>query len=139
LLYFHRRAWERVNGEDLLRHLLEQTAPPAATPGESPATVLFIDLAGFTPLTVAMGDTAAAEVLRRFAAMVRTSAARTGGRIVKQIGDAFMLTFVQPGARSGSGWRSPRRRAKSHSSPRYTSERTRALCCSGRATMWEAR
>jgi len=103
LLYFHRRAWERVNGEDLLRHLLEQTAPPAATPGESAATVLFIDLAGFTPLTVAMGDTAAAEVLRRFAAMVRTSAARTGGRIVKQIGDAFMLTFVQPGAAIGFG------------------------------------
>jgi len=103
LLYFHRRAWERVNGEDLLRHLLEETAPPASAPGESTATVLFIDLAGFTPLTVAMGDTAAAEVLRRFAAMVRASAARTGGRIVKQIGDAFMLTFVQPGAAIGFG------------------------------------
>jgi len=103
LLYFHRRAWERVNGEDLLRHLVEETAPPATTPGESAATVLFIDLAGFTPLTVAMGDTAAAEVLRRFAAMVRASAARTGGRIVKQIGDAFMLTFVQPAAAIGFG------------------------------------
>ena len=97
VLYFHRRAWERVNGEDLLRHLMEETTPSAVTPGESIATVMFIDLAGFTPLTVAMGDTAAADVLRRFAAIVRDSAGRNGGRIVKQIGDAFMLTFTQPG------------------------------------------
>jgi class 3 adenylate cyclase/YHS domain-containing protein len=96
VLYFHRRAWERANGEDLLRHLMEETTPPSVTPGESVATVLFIDLAGFTPLTVAMGDAAAADVLHRFAAMVRDSAGRTGGRIVKQIGDAFMLTFTQP-------------------------------------------
>ena len=59
------------------------------------ATVLFIDLAGFTPLTVAMGNETAAEVLSRFAAMVRASASDMGGRIVKQIGDAFMLTFTR--------------------------------------------
>jgi adenylate cyclase len=96
LLYFHRRAWARVNGEDLLRHVLEETAPPSATPGESLATVLFIDLAGFTPMTVAMGDAAAADVLRRFAAMVRDCTATHRGRIIKQIGDAFMLTFTRP-------------------------------------------
>jgi len=96
VLYFHRRAWARVNGEDLLRHVMEETAPPAATPGESLATVLFIDLAGFTPMTVAMGDAAAADVLRRFAAMVRDCTATHGGRIFKQIGDAFMITFGRP-------------------------------------------
>ena len=95
VLYFHRRAWQRVNGEDLLRHLMEETTPPPPTPGEATATVLFIDLAGFTPLTVAMGNETAAEVLSRFAAMVRTSASDMGGRIVKQIGDAFMLTFTR--------------------------------------------
>jgi class 3 adenylate cyclase/YHS domain-containing protein len=95
ILYFHRRAWERVNGEDLLRHVMEDYTTRTATPGESVATVLFIDLAGFTPLTVAMGDAAAAEVLARFGAMVRASAGENGGRIVKQIGDAFMLTFTQ--------------------------------------------
>lgn len=95
VLYFHRRAWQRVNGEDLLRHLMEETTPSTPTPGETTATVLFIDLAGFTPLTVAMGDTTAAEVLSRFAAMVRASASAIGGRIVKQIGDAFMLTFTR--------------------------------------------
>jgi class 3 adenylate cyclase len=96
VLYFHRRAWLRVNGQDLLRHLVEETTPSPSTPGESTATVMFIDLAGFTPLTVAMGDEAAADVLRRFAAMVRASADANGGRIVKQIGDAFMLVFTQP-------------------------------------------
>ena len=94
--YFHRRAWERANREDLLRHLMEQTTPPSSTPGESDATVMFVDLAGFTPLTVAMGDTGAADVLRRFASMVRAAAARHAGRIIKQIGDAFMLTFLDP-------------------------------------------
>jgi adenylate cyclase len=96
VLYFHRRAWERVNSEDLLRHLLEDSTPPAANPGESTATVMFIDLAGFTPLTVAMGDQGAAEVLRRFGAIVRSTAAAHGGRIIKQIGDAFMLQFTDP-------------------------------------------
>lgn len=103
VLYFHRRAWERVNGEDLLRHLMEETTPPTAGPGESVATVVFIDLAGFTPLTVAMGDVAAAAVLRRFAAMVRASAGGKQGRIVKQIGDAFMLTFAKPADAVGFG------------------------------------
>jgi class 3 adenylate cyclase len=97
VIYFHRRAWLRVNGEDLLRHLMEETTPSTPTPGETVATVLFIDLAGFTSLTVAMGDAAAADVLRRFGSMVRASAGENSGRIVKQIGDAFMLTFTQAG------------------------------------------
>ena len=97
VLYFHRRAWQRVNAEDLLRHLMEETTPSTPTPGETVATVLFIDLAGFTPLTVAMGDAAAADVLGRFGAMVRASASQHHGRIVKQIGDAYMLTFTQAG------------------------------------------
>jgi class 3 adenylate cyclase len=39
---------------------------------------------------------AAAEVLRRFSATVRSSATEHAGRILKQIGDAFMLMFTQP-------------------------------------------
>ena len=97
VVYFHRRAWQRVNGEDLLRHVMESEAPPTPTPGELVVTVLFIDLAGYTPLTLAMGDAIAADVLRRFAAVVRAGASTMGGRIVKQIGDAFMLTFVDAG------------------------------------------
>ena len=97
LLYFHRRAYQRANREDMLRHLAEDTGPPATTPGEESASVLFVDLASFTPLTATMGDHVAADVLGRFSATVRGSATRHNGRIVKQIGDAFMLTFDQPG------------------------------------------
>jgi len=58
--------------------------------------VLFVDLASFTSLTATMGDQTAADVLRRFSNTVRTKAIRHRGRIVKQIGDAFMLMFTQP-------------------------------------------
>ncbi|MGX9787207.1 adenylate/guanylate cyclase domain-containing protein [Mycobacterium sp. MMS18-G62] len=97
LLHFHRRAYQRANREDLLRHLVEQTTPPSAVPGEEQATVLFVDLASFTPLTATMGDQAAADVLRTFSITVRSNAARHTGRILKQIGDAFMLMFTRPG------------------------------------------
>jgi class 3 adenylate cyclase/YHS domain-containing protein len=96
LLYFHRRAYQRANREDLLRHLAEPTTPPAATPGLEQATVLFVDLASFTPLTATMGDHAAADVLGRFGDTVRASAVQHGGRILKQLGDAFMLIFAEP-------------------------------------------
>jgi len=86
LLYFHRRAYQRANRENVLRHLAEETTPPSSTPGEEHATVLFVDLASFTPLTATMGDQAAADVLRRFGVTVRSGATRHAGRIVKQIG-----------------------------------------------------
>src|SRR5262245_33419393 len=82
ILYFHRRAYRRDNREDFLRHLAEETTRPAATLGEEQATVLFVDLASFTPLTATMGDAAAADVLRRFSITVRGNAARHTGRIL---------------------------------------------------------
>jgi class 3 adenylate cyclase/YHS domain-containing protein/DNA-binding transcriptional MerR regulator len=96
LLYFHRRAYQRANRENVLRHLAEETTAPSSTPGEEHGTVLFVDLVSFTPLTATMGDQAAADVLRRFGVTVRSGATRHAGRIVKQIGDAFMLTFARP-------------------------------------------
>jgi adenylate cyclase len=96
LLHFHRRAYQRANREDLLRHLTEETTPPSPVPGEEQATVLFVDLASFTPLTATMGDEAAADVLRTFSTTVRSNATRHTGRILKQIGDAFMLMFTHP-------------------------------------------
>lgn len=96
LVYFHRRAYQRATREDMLRHLAEATKPPPDTLGEEQATMLFVDLAGFTPLTATMGDRVAADVLGRFSSTVRSSATRHGGRILKQIGDAFMLMFAKP-------------------------------------------
>lgn len=96
LLYFHRRAWRLAYRDHLLRHIVDRHLPPPAQPGESVATVLFVDLVSFTPLTASMGDAVAADVLRRFAMVVRNAATACSGRIVKQIGDAFMLVFAEP-------------------------------------------
>jgi class 3 adenylate cyclase/DNA-binding transcriptional MerR regulator len=93
ILYFHRKGWERALREDLLMHLAADVAPPGGPVGQMSIAVLFIDLVGFTPLTEAMGDSAAAEVLDRFSELVRDTASRCDGRVVKQIGDEFMLVF----------------------------------------------
>ena len=93
VVYFHRKAWERANREDMILHLLEEGAPPSAVPGEIVRTILFVDLSSFTPLTEAMGDAAAAAVVERFSDMVRDKAADCDGQVLKQIGDEFMLVF----------------------------------------------
>lgn len=99
--YMHRWAFDRAAREDLLRHLTEGAVPSA--PGQARATVMFVDLASFTPLTAAMGDESAADVLARFGTLVRRCAHEHNGRIVKQIGDAFMLTFTEPKDAVGFG------------------------------------
>ncbi|WP_006243221.1 hypothetical protein [Mycolicibacterium tusciae] len=135
LVYFHRRAYQRANREDLLRHLAEPTTPPSTTPGEEQATVLFVDLASFTPLTATMGDHAAAEVSRRFGATVRSSAARHRGRILKQIGDEFMLLFAQPADANTFGLAMDRFVDAEPQFPRYTSARTAAPSFTVKAIM----
>lgn len=94
ILYFYRRAWDRTVREDLTLHLAEDLAPPGEAVAALPVAVLFVDLASFTPLTEAMGDAAAAEVLDRFSDLVREAAGRHDGRVLKQIGDEFMLVFA---------------------------------------------
>jgi class 3 adenylate cyclase/YHS domain-containing protein len=100
ILYFHRKGWERAVREDAALHVAEEAGLLAVpdVPGQVTRAMAFIDLSSFTPLAEAMGDAKAAEVLERFSALVRESAARWDGRVVKQIGDAFMLVF--PDARS---------------------------------------
>lgn len=96
VLYFHRNAFRRALREDLLLHLTEDATPPPEVPGEIEATILFVDLSGFTPLTEAMGDAAAAQLMERFSDLVRRAAVGWHGRVVKQIGDEFMLAFGDP-------------------------------------------
>lgn len=95
VLYFHRKAWTRAQQHDFLQHLTEDSRALPSAPGAWPCAVVFADLSGFTPLTAAMGDAAAAQVLARFAGGVRRLAAERDGRVVKQIGDAFMLVFSE--------------------------------------------
>ena len=100
VLYFHRKGWRRALAEDAVMHFQEHAGVRGRghVPGELVMAVAFIDLAGFTALADAMGDEMAAQVLDRFSEIVRDAVARSDGRIVKQIGDAFMLVF--PEARS---------------------------------------
>lgn len=97
ILYFHRKAWRRAAQEDALHHLADDVGRHGAV-GELPVAVLFVDLASFTPMTEAMGDEAAAEVLDRFSALVRAEATHCDGRVVKQIGDEFMIVFPNAAA-----------------------------------------
>jgi class 3 adenylate cyclase len=101
LLYFHRKGWERGVREDFALALAEEVGltEMGDVPGQLQRAVAFVDLSSFTPLAEAMGDEKAAEVLERFSNLVRVAVGRWDGRVVKQIGDAFMLVF--PDARSG--------------------------------------
>jgi len=98
ILHFHRLGWERAVLEDLVDHMAEEAGllPPSDVPGELTRAIAFVDLASFTPLAAEMGDAAAAQVLERFSEVVRAAVNRWEGRIVKQIGDAFMAVFPEP-------------------------------------------
>jgi len=100
ILYFHRRALERAMREEAVMELAEEAGlrGQVEVPGQLTAAIVFVDLSSFTPLAEAIGDVKAAEVLERFSRLVRDAAGRSDGRVVKQIGDAFMLVF--PDARS---------------------------------------
>lgn len=94
--YFHRKALAKAAREVVVTGLAEEAGLLEETqvPGQLRAAIVFIDLSSFTSLAEAMGDVKAAEVLARFSNLVREAANRWGGRVVKQIGDAFMLIFA---------------------------------------------
>ncbi len=98
LLYFHRKGLAKALREDLVMHLAEQAGlvEKGEAPGQLQAAIAFVDLSSFTPLAEAMGDVKAAEVLERFSALVREATGRWDGRVVKQIGDAFLLVYPEP-------------------------------------------
>jgi adenylate cyclase len=64
---------------------------------ETEATFGFVDLAGFTALTEAHGDSEAVALLERFATIARESLGPSD-RLVKTIGDAAMIAFADPSA-----------------------------------------
>jgi adenylate cyclase len=99
ILYFHRKGFERALADDAVMHLQEDLGlqEKAEVPGQLSRAILFVDLSSFTPLAEAMGDQAAAQVLDRFSQLVREAVSRREGRVVKQLGDAFMLVFPEPG------------------------------------------
>jgi hypothetical protein len=60
-------------------------------------TTMFVDLSSFTTLTSTRVDEADAQMLDRYSELVRHAAMRRDGKVVKQIGDAFMLVFDHAG------------------------------------------
>jgi adenylate cyclase len=55
--------------------------------------ICFVDISGFTDLTEQRGDEAAADLASLMAPLVRRTAERHGGKVVKYLGDGVMLYF----------------------------------------------
>jgi class 3 adenylate cyclase len=62
-----------------------------------PEAAVFADLSGYTALTEASGDEAAADVAMAFAELVNEVATRHRGSVVKLLGDGVLLHFADPG------------------------------------------
>jgi adenylate cyclase len=92
--HLHRQHLLRASVEEAVSALSSDGT--LSTPGSLEATIAFVDLASFTPLAEVHGDEVAADVLERFDRLVRELVAEHNGSLVKQIGDAFMLTFTDP-------------------------------------------
>lgn len=58
--------------------------------------IVFIDIAGFTPRTSAQTREENLRMLQRFDSVVRPLVRAYSGRVVKTIGDAYLLTFRSP-------------------------------------------
>ena len=58
--------------------------------------IVFIDIAGFTPRTSSQTREENLAMLKRFEGIVRPLVRAYNGRVVKTIGDAFLLTFRSP-------------------------------------------
>lgn len=67
-------------------------------PGLFELAVGFVDLVGFTPLTVDLDVQALADFVERFEARANEIVATGGGRVVKHIGDEVMFAAVDPAA-----------------------------------------
>ncbi|OJU79857.1 MAG: hypothetical protein BGO11_17580 [Solirubrobacterales bacterium 70-9] len=66
-------------------------------------TFIFADMSGFTALTEAHGDDAAADLVADFSAAVRPRLERRGAEEVKSIGDALMIRGEDAGESIGLG------------------------------------
>lgn len=90
----HREYMKQASLAHALTHF--ERHDPDAPPGSRRATILFVDLALFTTFAELEGDEAAVAVVDRFDRSMRELSVRHDGRLVKQIGDEFMLVFPDP-------------------------------------------
>lgn len=83
--------------EALIEHSISHLVPtPDLPPGAEQGTIVFADLALFSTIADLEGDEAAFELIDRTDSAIRELLIRYEGRLVKQIGDEFMLMFSDP-------------------------------------------
>ena len=103
----HRRLFERELTEVAVREA-EARVGGQTLPGASEVAILFCDLKDFTAYADQEGDEAAVEVIESLATIV-TDECRDG-RVVKGLGDGYMLAFAEAPAAVETGWRVVERR-----------------------------
>lgn len=91
----HREYLLEAMMEDAFFHLADSNTQ-ARELGSVEVTIGFIDIASFTALAEASGDDIAVRVLDRIDAIVRPLLVAHEGKLVKQVGDGFMLAFRDP-------------------------------------------
>jgi adenylate cyclase len=92
----HREYLLEATIEDAFFHL-DASERQAEALGSVESTIAFVDIASFTALAEASGDDTAIRVLDRIDAIVRPLLVEHDGKVVKQVGDGFMLAFRDPG------------------------------------------
>jgi adenylate cyclase len=95
LTHLHHQYLLEANIEDAFLHLASSEISPDQL-GSVETTIVFVDIASFTALTEAGGDHTAVQVLDRMDVTVRPLLVEHRGKLVKQVGDGFMLAFRDP-------------------------------------------
>jgi adenylate cyclase len=96
---------QRLHREYLLEAMMEDAffhLPDSETQtrelGSVESTIAFVDIASFTALAEASGDDTAMHVLDQIDTIVRPLLVEHEGKLVKHVGDGFMLAFRNPAA-----------------------------------------
>jgi adenylate cyclase len=89
----HRRWIEHELAQAAVREA-ELRSPGSLLPGAQQVSFLFCDLKDFTAYADTNGDAAAIEAIGEFSGIVHEE--QGGGRVVKGIGDAYMLVYARP-------------------------------------------
>jgi len=97
LQWLHRGYLLEAMMEDAFFHLADSETQTGEL-GSVEATIAFVDIASFTALAEASGDDTAVRVLDRIDVIVRPLLVEHEGKLVKQVGDGFMLAFRDPAA-----------------------------------------
>src|SRR5687768_11486019 len=82
----------------------EARAGTRTLPGAVEVAILFCDLKDFTAYADTRGDEAAVDAIERFSRIV-VAECRGDGRVVKGLGDGYMLAFADPADAVATGWR----------------------------------